>query len=490
MNLRPLLFGFASLLVAFSFGCGESFTPDGGTLDAGTDSGGITFDATPDTTAPDARPDDTGSAEDTGPLPTVECGDGRLGAGEQCDDGNTEDGDGCSSTCRREAFCGDGDVGPDEVCDDMNRRSGDGCRSDCQSDESCGNGVRDVAAGEECDDGNTEDGDGCSADCTTLEMCGDDIVGDDEECDDGNDDRFDGCAPDCTIERSLVVSSLQLGDRRVGCDFSGDGRPDNALARGLGLAVSFLNMMIGDTVGTDLILLMSFLGLDDAAARNDDDLTVAWFQGDDADGDDSNNLSGSGEFTPGGDAFDEAGAPRTSFVSSIDDRAISGGPEDVEIPLGFFALEFRNAELSGMTTASGGELSGLQEGVLCGATPVATFAFLPNFIASFGGADAPACDGAGTTSNLADVLLGGTPDGFLLPLSGVRPDVDLDGDGLELFIVDRDGEPGCQPVVVACVDGDGTRVDGHDCTLDPRFADGFSAAVELEAVGANIVAAP
>ncbi len=486
MNLRALLIGFASCL-ALSVGCGESFTPDAGT-DAGTD-GDIVFDATMDTTSPDSGEPDAGT-DSGGPdaPPAAECGDGRLGGGEQCDDGNTEDGDGCSSVCRREAFCGDGELDRGEVCDDMNRRSGDGCRSDCQSDETCGNGIRDVAAGEECDDGNTRDGDGCSADCTSLEMCGDDSIDGDEECDDGNDDRFDGCGPDCMIERSLVVSSLQLGDRRVGCDFSGDGLPDNALARGLGLAVSFLNMMIGDSVGTDLILLMTFLGLDDASARNDDDLTIAWFQGDDADGDPSNNLSGRGEFTPGADAFDETGAPVTSFVSSISDRALSGGPEDVEIPLGFFALEFRSSQLTGMTAASGGELSGLEEGVLCGATPVTTFAFLPNFIASFGGGDAPSCDGEGTTSNLADVLLGGTPDGFLLPLSGVRPDVDLDGDGLELFLIDDEGEPGCQPVVVACIDGDGTRVDGHDCTLDPRFADGFSAAVELEGVGARVVA--
>jgi len=31
------------------------------------------------------------------------CGDGVLGAREECDDGNTADGDGCSSTCRVEA---------------------------------------------------------------------------------------------------------------------------------------------------------------------------------------------------------------------------------------------------------------------------------------------------------------------------------------------------------------------------------------------------
>jgi cysteine-rich repeat protein len=50
-------------------------------------------------------PDDTGTCKDncaqashTDPV----CGDGSLDAGEQCDDGNTANGDGCSSTCRIE----------------------------------------------------------------------------------------------------------------------------------------------------------------------------------------------------------------------------------------------------------------------------------------------------------------------------------------------------------------------------------------------------
>jgi cysteine-rich repeat protein len=31
------------------------------------------------------------------------CGDGTLDSGEQCDDGNTQDGDGCSATCEIES---------------------------------------------------------------------------------------------------------------------------------------------------------------------------------------------------------------------------------------------------------------------------------------------------------------------------------------------------------------------------------------------------
>lgn len=58
--------------------------------------------------------------------------------------------------------CGDGFLDPDEECDDGNTRDGDGCRADC-SVERCGDGVLD--AREQCDDGNSADGDGCSSQC-------------------------------------------------------------------------------------------------------------------------------------------------------------------------------------------------------------------------------------------------------------------------------------------------------------------------------------
>ncbi len=62
------------------------------------------------------------------------CGDGEVGGAEQCDDGNTVDGDGCSATCQNEPpppGCGDGTVGGEEECDDGNTSNGDGCSSVC-----------------------------------------------------------------------------------------------------------------------------------------------------------------------------------------------------------------------------------------------------------------------------------------------------------------------------------------------------------------------
>jgi MYXO-CTERM domain-containing protein len=77
------------------------------------------------------------------------CGDGVVGEGEACDDGNAVDGDGCSSACAIE----DGYTceGEPSACTEQTVGA------------ECGDGV--VDSGEACDDGNAADGDGCSAQC-------------------------------------------------------------------------------------------------------------------------------------------------------------------------------------------------------------------------------------------------------------------------------------------------------------------------------------
>lgn len=61
------------------------------------------------------------------------CGNGMREAGEQCDDGNTFNGDGCSAGCRLEsADCGNGIKNIGEECDDGNINYGDGCTPMCK----------------------------------------------------------------------------------------------------------------------------------------------------------------------------------------------------------------------------------------------------------------------------------------------------------------------------------------------------------------------
>jgi len=77
--------------------------------------------------------------------PVPNCGNSILNAGEGCDDGNTNTGDGCSGTCTVES--GYSCSSQPSVCILL-----------------CGNGV--INSGEACDDGNPNNGDGCSATCT------------------------------------------------------------------------------------------------------------------------------------------------------------------------------------------------------------------------------------------------------------------------------------------------------------------------------------
>src|SRR5262249_9279789 len=95
------------------------------------------------------------------------CGNGVVEAGEQCDDGNTNNNDGCSNNCRLISGCGDGVLQAGEECDagPANANTPEApCRPDCALPH-CADGIPDLARGEQCDDGNTTSGDGCSSRC-------------------------------------------------------------------------------------------------------------------------------------------------------------------------------------------------------------------------------------------------------------------------------------------------------------------------------------
>lgn len=185
-----------------------------------------------------------------------ECGNCIQDVGEECDDGNRIDDDGCNNECKGigESQCGNGIREGDEECDDGGwchnlalscsiydeepcgvafytcSRSGgacfkqsdcdpdgecinvapeciqdacDGCDNNCRfsptNDFACGNGIK--QCDEECDDGNLDDGDGCTSLCE-KEFCGDGQTQEDlgEECDMGmgNSDVLpDSCRTNC-----------------------------------------------------------------------------------------------------------------------------------------------------------------------------------------------------------------------------------------------------------------------------------------------------
>ncbi len=125
----------------------------------------------------------------------VSCGNGKIEAGEECDDGNDIDNDGCTNLCNLPA-CGDGIVQAGEECDDGNDLDYDGCSNDCRL-PACGDGI--LQEGEECDDGNLSNNDSCINECK-IARCGDGYlhIGV-ETCDDGNDVDNDSCKNDCSL---------------------------------------------------------------------------------------------------------------------------------------------------------------------------------------------------------------------------------------------------------------------------------------------------
>ncbi|MBK7826810.1 DUF4215 domain-containing protein [Nannocystis sp.] len=171
----------------------------------------------------------TDTDTDTDTTPGV-CGDGQVGVGEACDDGDADNSDECLASCEV-ASCGDGFVHAGvEACDDGNQNGGDGCEPDCTLGE-CGDGV--VQGGEQCDDGNGDNADDCLATCLNA-SCGDGFVrAGVEACDDGNASDTDACVQGC-VAASCGDGFVQAGTEQCddGNQTPGDGC-DNCISDAL-----------------------------------------------------------------------------------------------------------------------------------------------------------------------------------------------------------------------------------------------------------------
>jgi cysteine-rich repeat protein len=139
------------------------------------------------------------------------CGNGTLEPGEECDDNNLRDGDGCNHLCRLEqGNCGDGvvEAALGEQCDEggQNGQTGADCTADCKWVRlmQCGDSILDPLT-EQCDAGSAN-GD-CLSNCM-LPYCGEGILDPNEECDDGNNLDADGCNADCTLSFAAAPTTI------------------------------------------------------------------------------------------------------------------------------------------------------------------------------------------------------------------------------------------------------------------------------------------
>jgi cysteine-rich repeat protein len=141
--------------------------------------------------------------------PSPLCGNNALNPGEECDDGNASDLDGCSRYCLLEkGKCGDGIVQSlYEQCE-PSLNNALPCSQSCRFLlVSCGDGTQNP--GEACDDGSFNQnlpGARCRPDCS-LARCGDYILDPAEACDDGNRIPGDGCDAFCRTERAAGTTN-------------------------------------------------------------------------------------------------------------------------------------------------------------------------------------------------------------------------------------------------------------------------------------------
>jgi cysteine-rich repeat protein len=175
------------------------------------------------------------------------CGNGKMEAGEGCDDGNTADGDACTAACKIIVGqpcngAASGVVGADScasaICNDAA-----GAPGVCNAPNTCGN--RKLEAGEGCDDGNAIPGDGCDSACrielggkcntaapgvtgsascqstvcnevaggvcVAAGICGNSILEAGEACDDGNTAGGDACDSACKRETGSACNATAPG---------------------------------------------------------------------------------------------------------------------------------------------------------------------------------------------------------------------------------------------------------------------------------------
>jgi len=394
---------------------------------------------------------------------------------ENCSNGIDDDGDGkidCADEgCRALSVCQDGGV----------KSCGNGI---VDSNETCDIAIPAGAAGAcpvSCDDANfcTTDhltGDGtCFAACWHAPVpncCGNGIVESGESCDDGNQSNDDCCSDTCEFERALVTRSMHWVSGAEGCDLNGDGVIDNAFGTLANRATldRLSNYFTGvlDTCN-EAVVLWLLEGTD--ATMHQAPFQFAFVAGAAMPPDPATYFTGNDRFFVLPASLRDGGRPQgvVSGSTTMGSLQTEVGTLTYWLPCDGFAvllipLRLQQASLSG-TIVSDTARPTLGNLRMCAAVTATSLHGVPNY-SSIGG------------PTILDMIVVGI-NALGIYIQPGQPDIDVDGDGLEIFR-DTDGDG----VIDQCTDGNGAVIDGRDCPNDPRIADGYSMTVDLEAVGA------
>lgn len=421
------------------------------------------------------------------------CGDGQQQTGEECDDGDVDENNGCNTQCTFSCLSTDAtkdctatgdECAGSNVCDDTahtctggtplaenaNCKNNTGtCKAGVCTLKTCGNGT--VDAGEQCEPPNTAT---CNAQCQNIvaAACGDGTIQAPEQCDDSNTANLDGCNSTCKYEMvtRLRTVSIQGGAAPSFCSVTKNQLGAVALTS-TALGQINTSLTTGIDAGTTNVIVQA-LNLDDLTGTADPTLELGIMAGalDPAKG----PWPATGNpidwwFLVQSGSVDANGLPTGKLTNGVlAAKVLTAGPSDVNLSLLLSGspavLEMRDAKIRGVTTGTpntpapppanlAAGLTVFQEVQadqanqgLCGNITVASLAKIPipeSLTTGIGdcvqgnGSNAYTYCGANTAvgpncNSLLDALVGGCKvlGGLITAINATQPDVPKAGGSL------------------------------------------------------------
>ncbi|MBN2360008.1 MAG: hypothetical protein JXR83_11190 [Deltaproteobacteria bacterium] len=251
---------------------------------------------------------------------SIACNNGHLEPGEDCEDGNAVNGDGCDNDCHW-------------TCP---------TNTDCDDGNPC-NGVETCAANHTCQSGahapnNTDCGGGrvCWGGACVMPDCGNGRREGTEECDDGHTGSGDGCSYDCRVETDWSC----VGDEPSICSYQGtdggssDVRPTDASSADLA-SIDAVAIDVATTDATSADAASADAASADAASADAASADAGGIDRPDARDNDGDGVADAFDNCPGISNADQADWDHDGFGNVcdedddndglIDDLTISGG---------------------------------------------------------------------------------------------------------------------------------------------------------------------
>lgn len=244
------------------------------------------------------------------------------------------------------------------------------------------------------------------------------------------------------------------------CDVNGVPPNDNCLAS-LGLVAGEVADALSELfnegiVGNQRKFMFHAPWCDDLSGPTDLDIQLIMFPVTGVDGISENDFTSGEDFLVSGDWTTVCGEALFRAHGSVADGAAAFESADLLFPLAETVIPVFSGRLDGTIAPNGGEANL----TFCGHLTAQALAAVENVY--------------GSGRNLLEVVL--MPEQLLgNPLfTGVQPDVDNDGDGLEELVIDP-----ATGTITSCIDGNGEPLAGRDCVIDARIVDSYAYTFDL-----------